>query len=234
MKLWQRYKKLNVWNKTAFWGSVCSIIGVIYLFLPSETQKNGVIQNTHSPNTGDQNAINNSSNVSVKNNSDNFNQNIGPNNNAPIVNVDKSPGTMVQVGITHDDIEIIKAGMREAEKKNKDLLNTLFPEGYVVFSAKEGNQIVPLPRSPDNNFSIANWHNCYVGYENDNIKIFPPAIIYRSVQFDNNTIYLKLPLVIGAPYNIGFGFVGPKNLRHELVMFLDTNADSLTVAVGVH
>lgn len=35
MKLTQRYRQLNLWSKVAFWGSVCSILGFLYLFFPS-------------------------------------------------------------------------------------------------------------------------------------------------------------------------------------------------------
>jgi hypothetical protein len=193
-------------------------------------------QASHSPNAGDQNAINNSSNVSVKNNSDNFSQNVGPNNNAPIVGVANSPGAHIDVGITQDDIEIIRDGMKAAEKRNETILDRFFGEGYVVFSATKGNQIVPLPLSPGNDFSINDWKDCYVGYGDNNIKVSPPAISYHTNLVYGNTTYLPAPVVMGFAYSLHYGVPGPnpENPKKVYVVFLDTNADSLTVAVGIH
>jgi hypothetical protein len=33
MKLSERYRRLNLWNKIAFWGSVCSIVGLVLYLL---------------------------------------------------------------------------------------------------------------------------------------------------------------------------------------------------------
>jgi len=35
MRLQQRYRQLSLWNKVALWGSVCSILGFLYLFFPN-------------------------------------------------------------------------------------------------------------------------------------------------------------------------------------------------------
>jgi hypothetical protein len=48
MKLSQRYNNLNLWNKVAFWGSICSILGLLYLFLPNGSQSKAAIKVTHS------------------------------------------------------------------------------------------------------------------------------------------------------------------------------------------
>lgn len=56
MKFLQRYRKLNLWSKFAFWGSICSILGVIYFVIPS-VQSKANIQVSHSPGAVVQSAV---------------------------------------------------------------------------------------------------------------------------------------------------------------------------------
>jgi hypothetical protein len=57
MKLLQRYRNLNLWNKVAFYGSLCSILGLLfYLLFPSSHSK-AKIQVSHSPGAIVQSAI---------------------------------------------------------------------------------------------------------------------------------------------------------------------------------
>ena len=56
MNLLQRYRRLNIWNKVAVWGSICSILGLLYLFFPSGQSKAN-IHVEHSPGAVIQNAV---------------------------------------------------------------------------------------------------------------------------------------------------------------------------------
>jgi hypothetical protein len=43
MKVSQRYRQLSTWNKIGFWGSICSIVGlVLYLLVPSGQSKTSI------------------------------------------------------------------------------------------------------------------------------------------------------------------------------------------------
>jgi len=45
MKLIYRYKKLSFWNKLSVWGSIASILGIMFFFIPTEnTDGNTQIQ----------------------------------------------------------------------------------------------------------------------------------------------------------------------------------------------
>lgn len=48
---------LNLWSKVAFWGSVCSVLALLYLFLPSSGQSKAAIRVNHSPGAVVQTAI---------------------------------------------------------------------------------------------------------------------------------------------------------------------------------
>jgi hypothetical protein len=64
MNLLQRYRKLNPWNKLAVWGSICSVLGLLYLFIPSKPSKAN-IHIEHSLGALIQNAINSPNPVQI-------------------------------------------------------------------------------------------------------------------------------------------------------------------------
>src|SRR6266566_7263838 len=45
MNLFQRYRKLTTWNKVAVWGSIASILGLLFIFIPMGDGKDSIQNN---------------------------------------------------------------------------------------------------------------------------------------------------------------------------------------------
>ena len=119
----------------AFWGSICSIFGVVYLFFPS-----GDVKHTQN--------------------------------------------TLHAVADKQDETLAIIRSMQSFQQENDAALKAKFNLGYILFTATERKELVPL-RSPMDEILRIDWATGY------------------SVAFESNTVTLRLPDFTIHPPNAG-------------------------------
>ena len=65
MRLMTRYKRLNIWNKVAFWGAVASIVSLLIFFVARNPEGGISVETTNSPGAVVQTAVNSPNSIQV-------------------------------------------------------------------------------------------------------------------------------------------------------------------------
>src|SRR5258708_7929507 len=184
MKLRERYRRLSLWNKVAFWGSICSIFGVAYLFLPDGGAK-------------------------------------------------QTQSALRSVEDKQDETLAIVRRMESFQQGNDAALKAKFNLGYILFTATERREIVPL-RSPMDEILKIDWETGYAVYfESNAVTLRLPNFIIRppgsaTVVHQGSTV--TLPRRIEPWARPGIYNDGKIRVAFKVVA---TNAGALMIAMGV-
>ena len=112
---------------------------------------------------------------------------INGNNNALIQN---SPNAILNYGISDEWLKQIREGMLAVQKQKEAELQAEFKMGYVIFTATERNEIVPL-NSPMDEIITIDWKADYnVSFNEDSVILHIPNIILNPGQtkIENNVV----------------------------------------------
>jgi hypothetical protein len=152
------------------------------------------------------------------------------NNNALIQN---SPGATLNYGLSDDTYKHIREGM-EAEQKLKDIeLRTYFKYGYILFTATERNEIVPL-KSPMNDIITFDFNTGYnITYSDKTINLDLPTISYKHTKLILVGFTVKVPKdgTVISPYyfdeyRIAFKAISAKEDSAIIAMGIIPNPDN--------
>jgi hypothetical protein len=141
--------------------------------------------------------------------------------------------TTINNGVSDATLEVIRNGMREAQKQEEAKLKESFPDGWIIFTATERREIIPLD-SPMEQIVKFHWTNHY------SVDLSPTRINLQLPDFDflnpDGSIrlaiqHLKLDCVREAGHSLGMQW----NTNY-LVMFqiLSTGKDGVIIAMGLH
>lgn len=106
--------------------------------------------------------------------------------------IQAAPGATVVNGLSDKGLNQIQEGMLALQKQKDAELRAIFNVGYILFTATERNQIVPLNSTMDNILKV-NWESGY------------------NVSFSDNTVTLRLPETVFSPPNTGAIHFGGSN-----------------------
>jgi hypothetical protein len=153
---------------------------------------------------------------------------IGSANNPTINQVQ---GNMIVNGVTHDDIQAIREGLKAIQKQKDAEISSIFDVGYILFTATERNEIVPLD-SAFNEILHVDWKSGWnITFSEKAVTLTTPSMFITKnnlrAEFGPNQYTLDrvinpgfIPFVLGQDFTLGLKVV-------------DTNADSITFALGI-
>jgi hypothetical protein len=147
--------------------------------------------------------------------------------NATAINA--APGANVLLGAS---LEQIKQAMREVQKEKDPELRKIFPLGYILFTATEHQQIVPL-NSPMDSMIEVDWRTKYtVSFEDNKVLLELPTITIHQLPGDNSKM---VGCGIGFPKRIGAGTIIGLTYAPYVLCFAVVAIDggNVTVAMGL-
>jgi hypothetical protein len=147
--------------------------------------------------------------------------------------IQAAPGANVISGLSDEGLKQIRDGMLAIQKQKDAELRAEFNVGYILFTATERNEIVPLD-SPMNDILEVDWKSGY------------------NISFSDNIVKLRLPKIILHPpnsgiininsgYTIAFSRDGKNNTNYFVATgnyglvfkFVSANDNSIIIAMGI-
>jgi hypothetical protein len=155
-------------------------------------------------------------------------------NNSPATNQSATAsGSNTTVnGISDEGLKQIRDGMLAVQKQKDAELRAKFNLGYILFTATERNEIVPLD-SPMDDILKVDWKSGYnVSFSDDAVSLRLPHMVFHPpnssvIDFNGSTITVRRHF---EPFARPGFVIGNYRLTFKVV---STNEDSIIIAMGI-
>jgi hypothetical protein len=155
------------------------------------------------------------------------------NNNALIQN---SPNATLNYGVSDETYKQMQEGMLAVQKLKDAQLRAEYDIGYIIFTATERNEIVPL-KSPMDNIIIVDWKSGYlISSSSDTVKFrFPDMVVRQESQNGGGAVELGFngcTATMPKRENITFKAIALNDVGVDFKI-VSISKDSIVIAMGV-
>ncbi|MGA3164270.1 MAG: hypothetical protein ABSD77_08785 [Verrucomicrobiota bacterium] len=146
--------------------------------------------------------------------------------------VQAAPGATVNASLSDESIKLIQEGMLALQKEKDAELKAKFNLGYILFTATDRNEIIPLG-SPMDEILKVDWKSGYnVSFSDSAVTLTLPNMVFQppnsgGVDFNSPKIGVRRHF---EPFARPGFVVGNYRLAFKVV---STNANSIVVAMGI-